>query len=193
MSAPAWLEHAEAPDWLGRPLTGRPDGAGDGDTVADVADVGNLLSEIFDAGGDLEINGAGFVGTALSQYRQSTVDSFAQKLVEGAVAGAADYALGAVSVLGPIVKMLPGGSYLAELLTANTQPIIDKVVNHLTGGKFSVAGLMTGSIRVISAYAEDFRTGNTKAVALLKARADMDNTTSAEAALVDKLRGDGNS
>lgn len=190
MSEPAWLEYAVAPEWLGQPLTGRPDGAAGGDAVADTADIGNLADEALGTDGGDAINGLGVVGTAISQYRQSTADRVGYKIVEAAAAGVADFALGAVSVLGPMVRMVPGAGAIADLLTANTQPLLDKhVLKPLTGG-FSIAGLLTGSIRVASAYAEDSGTGSTKAVSRLKARADMDNDSSAVAWLVGKLRGD---
>jgi hypothetical protein len=191
VSAPQWLEYAEAPEWLGRPLTGRPDGSGDGDVAADTADLANMGAEVFDTGGDLAINGGGIVGTAISQYRQSTASTVGFKVVEALVAGGADFALGAVSVIGTVVRMIPGGGMLADLLSANTQPLIDKAVNQATDGKFSVAGFMTGSIRVISAYAEDRLLNNTKAVSRLKARSDMDNTTPAVTWMLNKLRGGG--
>src|SRR6185369_9373910 len=107
---------------------------------------------------------------------------------------AADYAMGNVPILGPLIKRIPGGEAIGEFLSANFQPILDtQGVKRLSKGRFSIAELVTGSLRVAAAAVEEKATGSTKAVSRLKARADMGNTSATVAWLVSTLRrgGDG--
>lgn len=189
MSETGWLERASPPAWLGRPLTGRPDSAADGDATADFADIANLLFEMFNVPGGDELNALGFAGTAVSQYRQSTAENPLLKFVEAGLAGYADYKLGNVPVLGPALKKA-GAELLARLITANTQPLLDTYVLKPLAG-FSLAEVFTGFLRVSTATLDDVWSGRTRAVARLQARADMGNASSTVARLVNMLRRDG--
>ena len=141
---PAEVPEIAEPSWLGQPFPAQgklSDQLADiastlGDWSAKGADIADALQPLTGFSGPFDAIGAG--GTALNQFRESTVQNPVLRGIEAGVAGFIDFMMGQT----PLGPLLPAADSLLSMATGFSPG--DAINNGLRAGFTAAEGLATG-------------------------------------------------